>query len=143
MIRTIAAAITVTALAACSSVPMGTPEQDAALKLFKPVDGKAVIYVYRDETMWMTNRMDIQVNGVEIGSTTGLTYIQAELPPGRHQITSKAEDNHTITIEAKPGQILYVWQEVKMGGWMARSKLQVVDEATGQAGVRKTKLAVR
>ena len=29
----------------------------------------------------------------------------------------------------------YVWQEVKMGFIAARSKLQVVDEATGRKGV--------
>lgn len=35
----------------------------------------------------------------------------------------------------------YVWQEVKMGFIAARSKLQVVDEATGRKGVAETALA--
>lgn len=143
MIRTLTAAIVMASLAACSSVPLGAPEQDSALKTFRPVDGKTALYIYRNEFMAPGIRMDVLVNGVEIGSTTAKTYLYAELPPGRHQITSKAEDNHTILFDAVPGQVAYVWQEVKMGGWYARSKLQLVDEETGQAGVKECKLTVR
>lgn len=143
MIRSLVAAGTLSMLAACSAVPMGSPGQDAELKSFRPIDGKASVYIFRNEFMAAGIRMDVLVNGIEIGSTTAMTYLHAELPPGRHQITSKAEDNHTISIDAVPGQVSYVWQEVKMGGWYARSKLQVVDEVAGQAGVRECKLAVR
>ena len=37
------------------------------------------------------------------------------------------------------GKSYYVWQEVKMGMWMARSQLQEVDEQTGRKGVAECK----
>lgn len=37
------------------------------------------------------------------------------------------------------GKNYFVWQEVKMGLWMARSALQTVDEATGRKGVAECK----
>lgn len=143
MIRTFVAAIALASLAACSTVPTGPVEQDNALKAFKPVDGKAAVYIYRNEFMAPGIRMDVLINGVEIGSTSAMTYLYAELPPGRHQITSKAEDTHTLTLDAQAGQVAYIWQEVKAGGWYARSKLQLVDAATGQAGVKECRLTVR
>lgn len=38
------------------------------------------------------------------------------------------------------GRNYFVWQELKMGLWMARGKLQEVNEATGRAGVLESKL---
>lgn len=63
------------------------------------------------------------------------------MAPGRRVITSKAENTETLEIDAKPGTLVYIWQEVKMGLLFARNKLQVVDESTGKKGVNETKLA--
>jgi hypothetical protein len=38
------------------------------------------------------------------------------------------------------GKIYYVWQEVKMGMFSARSALHQVDAAKGQKGVEESKL---
>jgi hypothetical protein len=38
-------------------------------------------------------------------------------------------------MDAEAGKTYYIWQEVKMGLWMARSLLQEVDEETGRKGV--------
>lgn len=143
LIRTIAAAFSLSIIAACSSVPMGTAQQDGEVKKFAPPVDKAAVYIYRNEFMAPGIRMDVLVNGIDIGSTTAKTFLYTELPPGRHTITSKAENNHSIEIQTKAGESSYVWQEVKLGGWYARSKLQQVDAATGQSGVRECKLTVR
>ncbi len=57
------------------------------------------------------------------------------------EVPSKAENTDTVEVEAKPGSLLYVWQEVKMGVLSARTKLHVVEEAQGKKGVQETKLA--
>ncbi len=44
------------------------------------------------------------------------------------------------TLLGKAGEIYYVWQEVKMGVFAVGSKLHLVDEEKGQAGVKESKL---
>jgi hypothetical protein len=53
---------------------------------------------------------------------------------------SKTENDVTLDIDAQPGKNYYVWQEVKMGMFAARSALHLVDETTGEAGVKQCKL---
>jgi hypothetical protein len=128
-------------LVGCASVSMGDAKQDAALKTFKASPDKAALYIYRNETMGAAIKMGVTVDGTSIGQTASKTYLYKEVTPGQHKITSQAENDSTIEVDAKPGTILYIWQEVKMGFFGARSKLQVVDQATGQKGVLETKLA--
>ncbi|CAD6548891.1 hypothetical protein LMG28140_04677 [Paraburkholderia metrosideri] len=59
-----------------------------------------------------------------------------------HELVSKTENDSTLNIDAVAGKIYYVWQEVKMGMWAARSKLQPVDDDVGRNGVKESRLAV-
>lgn len=60
--------------------------------------------------------------------------------PGSHTITSKSENDATLTLSTEAGKNYYVWQEVKMGLLMARSKLSQVSEEEGKQGVMESKL---
>lgn len=128
-------------LTGCASVNMGDAKQDAAAKTFTAPRDKAGIYVYRNETMGAAVKMDVGVDGQAIGQTVANTFLYKEVAPGKRTITSKAENTETLEIDAKPGVLYYVWQEVKMGILYARNKLHLVDESTGQKGVLETKLA--
>ena len=136
----VAAAIAVN-LVGCASVNMGTPQADAAAKQFVAPADKAGVYIYRNESMGSAVKMDVDLDGQPIGQTVAKTYLYKEVPAGKHTITSKAENDSTVEVDAKPGMLYYVWQEVKMGVLSARSKLQLVDAATGKAGVSESKLA--
>lgn len=46
-----------------------------------------------------------------------------------------------LEVDAKPGKLYFVWQEVKLGLMSARSKLQLMDDDKGRKGVLETKLA--
>lgn len=137
--------ITVAALAlslvGCASVNMGDAKQDAALKTFAITKDKAGVYIYRNESMGAAIKMNVELDGQAIGQTAANTYLYKEVTPGKHTFTSKAENDSSIEVDAKPGTLLYIWQEVKMGLLGARSKLQLVDQAQGQKGVLETKLA--
>ncbi|MBN9358420.1 DUF2846 domain-containing protein [Herbaspirillum huttiense] len=130
----------VSALSGCA-VPMADPAKDAQLKEFKIDKDKSAVYIYRNETMGAAVRMDVAVDGAPLGRTAAHTYLYKELTPGKHVITSTAENTETLEIDAKPGVLTYIWQEVKMGILMARNKLHLVDEEEGQAGVKESKLA--
>lgn len=124
----------------CASVPMASKSADAQAKTFTPDPGKAVLYVYRNETIGAAIKMPLLVDGESVGDTAAHTYVRKDLSPGQHTITSKTEKDSTLTIDMVAGQIYYVWQEVKMGMFSARSALHQVDAAKGQKGVEESKL---
>ncbi|ALT79170.1 DUF2846 domain-containing protein [Paucibacter sp. KCTC 42545] len=128
-------------LVGCASVNMGDANQDAAAKTFTAPRDVAGIYVYRNESMGAAIKMDVEVDGKPIGQTAANTYLYKQVSPGKHTIASKAENTDTVEIDAKPGALYYIWQEVKMGVMYARTKLHLVDEGQGKKGVTETKLA--
>lgn len=134
-------AIIAFSLVGCASVPMGDAKQDAALKTFSAPTEKAGIYIYRNESMGGAIKMDVELDGRAIGQTAANTYLYKEVAPGKHTISSKAENMDSVEIDAKPGTLSYIWQEVKMGVLYARTKLHLTGEAEGKKGVLETKLA--
>ena len=134
-------AVIASSLVGCASVPMGDAKQDAALKTFSAPTDKAGVYIYRNESMGAAVKMDVELDGKAIGQTAANTYLYKEVLPGKHTITSKAENSDSVEIDAKPGTLSYVWQEVKMGVLYARTKLHIVGEPEGKKGVLETSLA--
>ncbi len=129
------------ALTGCASVPMGDEKQDQTLKTFTVTPDKAGLYIYRNESMGAGVKMTVSVDGQTIGQTAARTYLFKEISPGRHTVSSVAENTDSLEINARPGTLTYIWQEVKMGMLYARSKLHLVDEETGRQGVRESRLA--
>ncbi len=127
-------------LVGCASVNMGDAKQDAAAKTFAAPQKAAGIYVYRNETMGAAIKMDVEVDDKQIGQTAANTFLYKEVTPGKHTITSKAENTDTVEVDAKPGMLYYIWQEVKMGLFQARSNLTQTDEARGRQGVLASKM---
>lgn len=124
----------------CASVPMATPAADATAKTFQVAPDKANLYIYRNESMGAAVKMKVLIDGQPAGQTAAKTYIMRTVDPGSHVVTSKAENESTVTVDAVAGQNYFLWQEVKMGFGSARSALQLVDEAKGKAGVAECKL---
>ncbi|RQO63548.1 hypothetical protein DBR47_03210 [Paucibacter sp. KBW04] len=127
-------------LVGCASVKMGDPHQDIEAKRFIAPKDAAAVYVYRNETMGAAVGMEVLVDGKLVGKTGANTFVYKELAPGKHTIQSVAENTDALEIDAKPGVLYYIWQEVKMGVMYARTKLHLVDEARGKKGVSETKL---
>ena len=119
----------------CVSVPMASMEKDKSAKAFVVKPDMANIYVYRNETMGAAIKMPVVLNGKIVGDTAAKTYLLLEVAPGSHTLISKTENDSRLTVNAVAGRNYFVWQEVKMGAWAARSLLQLVDETTGRAGV--------
>lgn len=126
----------------CASVPMGDAGKNSELKKFAVKEDVAGIYIYRNETFGAALKMNVFVDGKLLGQTAAHTYLYTEVPPGSHAISSKDGNAAELTINAVAGKLYYIWQEVKMGLVSGNSKLNLVDEATGQKGVGETNLAV-
>jgi len=128
------------ALSACASVPLAPPAYDQAAKNFvPPPPDRAHMYVYRNESFGSAIKMDLQLNGVPVGTTVSKTFTLLPVPvrPGfQYTLTSTAENTSELQLFPRPGEIIFVWQEVKMGFLIARSRLQIVHPSEGMAGVR-------
>ena len=129
-------------LAGCASVDMGDKQLDATLKTFTIPANKSAIYIYRNESMGGLVKMEVTVDGIPIGKTVAKTYLYKEVEPGKHIIVSKAENDSELAVDAKPGVLSYVWQEVKMGVLYARTLLHLVGEEEGKKGVSESALAL-
>ena len=127
-------------LTGCASVPMAPLDQDTKAKDFSPALNKASLYIYRNESFGAAIPMTVAVNGKALGQTAAQTYFRLNLMPGKYNVESHAENVSSIPLPVEAGKNYFVWQEVKMGMWMARSLLQQVDETTGRAGVIESKL---
>jgi hypothetical protein len=140
--RRILASIILAALAAgCASVPMAPPERNAAAKEFRTTPGKANVYIFRDESFGGAVKMSIVLDGMLFGDTAAKTFLLATVAPGKHVLISKAENDDRLEFQAEAGKNLYVWQEIKMGVWAARSRLELVDEAAAKPRVLECSLA--
>ncbi len=128
-------------LTGCATVPLGDARQDETRKQFVAPRDNAGLFIYRNEGLASAIRMDVQVNGQNIGQTVARTYLYQELAPGTHRITSTAENTDSVDVTARPGQLLYVWQEVKMGMMYARNRLHIVSDEEGRKGVSESRLA--
>ena len=128
-------------LSGCASVNMGDATQDAAAKTFVAPPNQAAVYIYRNESIGAAVKMDVAINGAPVGQTAANTFLHQMVAPGKLTISSKAENTDALEIDAKPGMLYFIWQEVKMGVLYARTKLHLVDEQQGRKGVLETRLA--
>lgn len=129
-------------LSGCASVPMGDTRQDAQLKTFPaPKPGTAGVYVYRNEVFGGAIRIPLVLDGASLGQSGPKTYFYAELPPGRHTLVSQAENSDTLEFEAVAGRQHFIWQQIQMGLFQPRTKLQLVSADAGRKGVQESALA--
>ena len=140
--RIIASVLVITSLllSGCASVPLAELEKDAIAKTFIPPPDKASLYIYRNEVLGAAIPMTVIVNGNNLGQTAHKSYFHLNVLPGEYEIESAAENVSRVSLNLAANKNYFVWQEVKMGMWMARSLLQQVDEETGRAGVNESKL---
>ena len=125
----------------CASVPMASMDDDAKAKSFVVGTDKSNIYVYRNESFGGAIPMTVALDGKVAGQTAMQTYFLFEVDPGLHEVSSIAENTSALKVNTETGKAYFIWQEVKMGMWMARSQLQQVDEEVGRKGVSECKRA--
>lgn len=136
----LAAVLLTVLMSGCASVPMASLDADNQAKTFATDPEKATIYLYRNEMFGGALAMPVALDGRIAGKTGPKTYFRWTVEPGQHEVSSLTENTARIVIDAQKGRNYYIWQEVKMGLWTARSMLHEVTEAEGQQGVLECKL---
>ena len=133
--------IALACLVAGCVAPPTAPEMDARGKSFAAAQGKANIYLYRNDNL-SAEALKVSVNGKDAGATGRATYFLWEVEPGTYDISAGSGNSSNVHIVAEPGKSYYVWQEVKLDRRLflldivtAGSNLHTVDNTTGQWGV--------
>lgn len=138
--RALALFIAALALVGCAQVPRASVDQEARAKQFAPQAETASLYIYRDELFGGAISMPVNLNNQNLGYTGPKSFFYLNVAPGRYTIESMAENQATISIDVQAAKNYFVWQEVKMGLFQARSNLTQTDEARGRQGVLASKM---
>lgn len=120
------------ALTACGSIKMASPDQDASVKEFMPIAGKAQIYVCRDgRLMGAALRSKLELNDRFLTNMAINTFIYQEVESGAHALNSKMPAHDSIVdfkTVAGEQRFFQVWPSY--GGVM------LIDEISPEAGKR-------
>jgi Protein of unknown function (DUF2846) len=108
--KAMSAGLIVLALQACASVPIASPQEQAAATQFQASPDKGVLYVYRkDQFQGGGVIYPIVVNGQLVGSLKAGTFLRTEIPPGQVQVssfTTTAQSVIPLTVQA--GEIKFI-----------------------------------
>ena len=118
MIRLLALCIAAYLLAACATVPMASPDADAAGKAFAPPPpGKAALYVVRDGIVTGSPALGISVGQRQLGDLTSFTWLRVELAPCRYQMRVRGMVSVAgFNLELAACETRYVLVEPRFGG---------------------------
>lgn len=138
--RALALFIAALALVGCAQVPRASMTEEARAKQFVPQAETASLYIYRDEIFGGAISMPVNLNNQNLGYTGPKSFFYLNVAPGRYTIESMAENQASLSIDVEAARNYFVWQEVKMGLFMARSNLAQTDESRGRQGVLASKM---
>ncbi len=130
-------------LTGCASVPMGSIEDDLALKQFTlPAEDKAGLYIYRDSFVGQALKKTVSLDGQVIGETANEVYFYQAISPGQHTISTESEfSDNSLTFNAVVGKNYFAEQYIKMGVFVGGADLRLVSEIEGMKAVKECKLA--
>lgn len=130
-------------LAGCASVPMGSKDDDAALKKFAaPAEGKTGLYIFRNTFVGQALKKTLTLDGTVIGESANKVYFYKEIAPGKHTLATESEfSDNAIDFEADAGKNYFVEQYIKMGAFVGGAGVKLVSEEEGKKGVSACNLA--
>lgn len=119
----------------CGSAKQYVKMPDLAKAIENPE--KARIYVVRPQWYGKAKFMEVYDGDKLIALTKGETYVCWERDPGIVEIKSESENTDVLEIKVEKGKTYYIWQQVNMGFWSARTSLVQLSEAEGKEKLAK------
>ena len=99
----------------------------------------ALIYVVRPTSMGFAIKSFFFCDDDLLGLNRGSSYFFAHVAPGKHVFWSKSENIDALELTVVAGKTYYLQQHVRMGGFRARTEVEVLGEAEGKAALEKCK----
>ncbi len=100
---------------------------------------KALVYVVRPTSMGFAIKSFFLCDDEILGINRGSSYFFVQVDPGKHVFWSRSENVDAMELQVEGGHTYYIQQHVKMGGFRARTKLDLLDEATGKEALSDCK----
>jgi hypothetical protein len=141
-----AAVLAVVTLYGCAGPSIQKMQADVAgYTLPKPAKpDQGLVYVVRPSSVGELVRFNVFLDdhndSSEMGYNRGNQYIAFYVTPGPHVISSKAENWAEMQVDLKPGQVLFLKQEVDFGVLMSRNSLVALDDTKGRYLVKDASL---
>jgi hypothetical protein len=130
-------------VASCATtVPLASPESDAAAKKFEPPQGKANLFVSRSASQsGVAVAFKVAVDSKGVGSIVPGTFCLVALDPGRHDVTVSSGLNTTkASVDVDAGKNYFYEVTATSGGFSAQPSLGVVLlESMGKIMVQQNK----
>lgn len=133
-------AVLASILFSCTTTKL-TPDELGKVRNLQPPPGKALVYFVRPVAAGALLRMHISCDGNSIGSTQGKQFIYAFIDPGQHMFRSKAENKDDLSMLTEPGKTYYFEQIPEMGFFVARNRLERIEDSKGQEKLAKCKMS--
>jgi len=125
----------------CSSAPTkANAMQDQQAKLFKTHPEKSNLYIYRGNAQGSSVEMALMVDGNHVATSVGETYVKLEVSAGRHRIVSQADNSDKLILATVKNKNYFILQDVKVGHVGNRTKLILMSESAGKAGVKQCEM---
>ena len=128
-------------LTGCASVPMADASRDSEAKSFSAPADQANIYLYRNENMGAGVKMDVSLDGRQVGQTVAKSYLLMTVPAGTHSLKGSAENDSELQLTTEAGKNYFVRQYIKLGVFVGGADLEVIPETQGKEAVAKLALA--
>jgi|KBSSwiStaDraftv2_1062776.scaffolds.fasta_scaffold810589_1 hypothetical protein len=133
------AAATTLFLVGCAGTHQYLPMPDQSKTVDDPAKGR--IYVLRPSSFGGAVGMNISDGGNPVGSTGPGGYLCWEREPGDVVVSSTSENTSRVSLAVRAGTVHYILQSIRMGIWVARTDLEVIDEAKAKAELKHCKPA--
>jgi hypothetical protein len=128
-------------MAAACVTPLPPSPQEVAAKRFEPVPGKAVVYVFRDLVNFGGVQAPVALDGNQIGTTYGGTFLYVVVDPGTRRLTGMFGDAGSMQFSVQAGELYFIQQNVTVNFGMVNSFFGAVSAAEGRNRVSQYQLA--
>ena len=143
----LATVISISLLAGCASVPMGSNTESNLAKEFRlPAPDKAGIYIYRKDTVvGAALKKGVWIDKECIGETARGVFFYHEVDGDKdHTISTESEFSpNDLVIYMKSGMLYFVQQFIKMGLLVGGAGVEQKDEEIGKKEVSELNMATK
>lgn len=124
------------ALTSCASVPMDSPGDSAAGKVFAPPPpGMASLYIYRTGAFAGAYSIAVTLGPRNLGALASDTWFLVTVEPGEYDVRCNAENNASAIVVIGPGETRYVDVSPAFGIMAPRCSVAETNAQQGQQGV--------
>lgn len=138
-LASLGALVTALLVTGCASSVQYVKMPDQTKTNEDPTKGR--IYVLRPSSFGGAVGMNVADGTTPIGNTGPGGYLCWEREPGDVIVSSNGENTSQVSLPVRPSSVHYILQNIRMGIWMARTDLEVIDEAKAQKELKHCKPA--